>query len=65
MIISLTYVDDDGEKNVVEDSRDLIQAYKYSEMTSDNNNVLKFIVDVIRNKAALIKPVEEVPSQAY
>jgi len=37
-------LDDEGDEINVEDSSDLVRAYKYSEMVSNNKNVLKFLV---------------------
>ena len=40
--VKIMYVDDEGELIEVEDSRDLILAYKYAEYASENKNVIKF-----------------------
>jgi hypothetical protein len=43
--IAIEYIDDEGERILVDDSRELIEAYKYAEIASENKNILKFMID--------------------
>eukprot|EP00349_Pseudokeronopsis_sp_Brazil_P002574 CAMPEP_0202959524 /NCGR_PEP_ID=MMETSP1396-20130829/3702_1 /ASSEMBLY_ACC=CAM_ASM_000872 /TAXON_ID= /ORGANISM="Pseudokeronopsis sp., Strain Brazil" /LENGTH=74 /DNA_ID=CAMNT_0049678115 /DNA_START=325 /DNA_END=549 /DNA_ORIENTATION=+ len=49
LYLQLYYFDDEGESIFVEDSSDLQRAYKFAELTCDNKNVLKFIVQTSFN----------------
>ena len=47
--VTIIYLDDDGERINVEDSRDVINAYRYAEIASESKFVLKFLIETSQN----------------